>query len=497
MDDLGWRDLSCYGSMFYETPNLDRLATQSMRFSDAYAACPVCSPTRASILTGRYPATVGVTDWIDWGRRLHPARGKLIDVPYIHHLPLEETTIASVLREAGYHTWHVGKWHLGGPAFYPEKHGFERNAGGCEWGSPSNGYFSPWRIPTLDDGPEGEYLTDHLTDEAIRLIEDVDDGRPYFLNLCYYSVHTPIQAKPEKVRKYEAKAKAMGLDLVEAFEEGDFFPCEHKKDRRILRRLVQSDPVYAGMVESVDENIGRLLSAIEASGKAGNTIVIFTSDNGGLATSEGSPTSNAPLAEGKGWMYEGGTREPLLVRWPGVVAPGSACAVPVTSPDFYPTLLDAAGLDPAGLDRGPEGQLDGISLMPLLTGNRTLAREAIYWHYPHYGNQGGTPGCSVRMGEYKLIEFFEDGRLELYNLREDIGEETNLAETESERTERMAHMLAAWRERVEAKIPQPNPDFVPWRDEDLRSEARSCASECGASECGASECEEKNGSQAA
>jgi arylsulfatase A-like enzyme len=463
MDDLGWRDLGCYGSTFYETPNLDRLAGESMRFSDAYAACPVCSPTRASILTGLYPATVGVTDWIDWGGRLHPAKGKLVDVPYIDHLPLEERTIAGALREAGYHTWHVGKWHLGGPAFYPERHGFEHNVGGCEMGAPIHGYFSPWQIPTLADGPRGEYLTDRLTDEAIRLIQGNDDGRPYYLNLCYYSVHTPIQAKSEKVTRYEAKARAMGLDQLKTFEEGDFFPCEHKKDRRILRRLVQSDPVYAAMVESVDGNIGRLLQAIEASGEAEHTIVIFTSDNGGLATSEGSPTSNAPLAEGKGWMYEGGTREPLLVRWPGVVAPGSACAVPVTSPDFYPTLLEAAGLGLA-----PEGHLDGVSLMPLLTESGTLAREAIYWHYPHYGNQGGTPGCSVRAGDHKLIEFFEDGRRELYDLQEDIGEERDLAEAQRERTERMAWMLAAWRERVEAKIPQPNPDFVPWREGDQR-----------------------------
>jgi arylsulfatase A-like enzyme len=366
--------------------------------------------------------------------------------------------LATALRAGGYHTWHVGKWHLGGPEFYPELQGFERNVGGCEWGAPIRGYFSPWGIPTLEDGPEGEYLPDRLTDEAIGLIRGNDDGRPFFLNLWYYSVHTPIQAKPEKIAKYRAKAKAMGLDERETFREGDFFPCEHKKERRILRRLIQSDPVYAAMVESVDENVGRLLRALEDAGCAEDTVVLFTSDNGGLATSEGSPTCNAPLSEGKGWMYEGGTREPLIVRWPGVVEADSRCTVPVTSPDFYPTLLEVAGLDPL-----PEQHVDGVSLLPLLTGCGHLAREAIFWHYPHYGNQGGTPGSSVRAGDHKLIEFYEDGGLELYDLREDVGEEHNLADARPDLTERLAKMLSEWREKVEAKIPQPNPDYVPWR----------------------------------
>jgi arylsulfatase A-like enzyme len=465
MDDLGWRDLSCYGSTFYETPHLDRLAGQGICFSDAYAACPVCSPTRASLLTGKYPATVGVTDWIDWTGRAHPARGKLIDVPYVDHLPLEEIALPEVLQEAGYHTWHVGKWHLGGPEYYPERHGFERNVGGCEWGSPRHGYFSPWGIPNLEDGPEGEYLTDRLTDEAIRLIRGNDDGRPFFLNLWYYSVHTPIQAKAEKIARYEGKARALGLDKLQAFEEGDYFPCEHKKDKRIVRRLIQSDPVYAAMVESVDENVGRLLRALEESGQAENTVVVFTSDNGGLATSEGSPTCNAPLSEGKGWMYEGGTREPLIVRWPGVVQPGAWCRTPVTSTDLYPTLLDAAGLPSM-----PDQHVDGVSLLPLLTGSRALDREAIYWHYPHYGNQGGTPGSSIRAGDYKLIEFFEEDRPELYNLRQDIGEAHDLSGELPELAHELAGKLAAWRKKVEAKIPQPNPEYVPWRLSELDAE---------------------------
>jgi len=450
---MGWRDTSCYGSSFYETPILDRLAAEGMRFTDAYAACPVCSPTRASLLTGKYPATVGVTDWIDTRKRTHPARGRLVDAPYIDHLPLEEFSLARALKAGGYATWHVGKWHLGGPPYYPEQHGFDINIGVCERGSPYQGYFSPWHIPVLPAGQPSEYLTDHITAQAIRLIQS-KPGAPFFLNLWHYAVHTPIQAKPDDVRKYEAKAKAMGLDQVKAFEEGEFFPCEHKKHLRVTRRLVQSDPAYAAMIENLDWNIGRVLRALDESGQADNTIVIFTSDNGGLATSESSPTCNAPLSEGKGWLYEGGTREPLIVKWPGVTRPGSVCDVPVTTPDFYPTLLEMAGLP-----LRPAQHVDGESLAPLLKGARRLEREAIYWHYPHYGNQGGTPGSSIRRGDYKLIEFFEDGRLELYNLREDAGERHNLAQDQPALAAELAGRLAAWRARVEAKLPQPNPTW--------------------------------------
>jgi len=452
MDDLGWKDIGCYGSDFYETPNLDRLARQGVRFTNAYAACPVCSPTRASIMSGKYPANVGVTNFIGGH-----TRGRLIDAPYVRQLPLEEVSLAAALREGGYATWHVGKWHLGERDYYPDRHGFEVNIGGCGWGMPNNGYFSPWGISTLADGPEGEYLPDRLMDEAIRLIKE-NDGRPFFLNLWDYCVHIPIQAKPEKIARYEAKARVLGLDLLPAFEQGELFPCEHKKDQHVMRRLLQSDPVYAAMIESVDENIGRLLQALEETGQADNTVIFFTSDNGGLATAEGSPTCNAPLAEGKGWMYEGGTREPLLVHWPGVTRPGGICEAPVTSPDFYPTMLEIAGLP-----LRPEQHQDGVSLAPLLRGEGAPEREAIYWHYPHYGNQGGTPGSSLRSGDWKLIEFYEDGRLELYNLREDVSEERNRADELPELTARLQRLLAAWRESVEAKMPQPNPDFAPWR----------------------------------
>ncbi len=463
IDDLGWRDLSCYGSEFYETPNIDTLYRDGMHFTDAYAACPICSPTRASILSGKYPATVGVTNFIDWNGNGHPAKGKLVDVSYFRELPLTEKSLGRALREGGYATWHVGKWHLGGRPCYPDRHGFDVNAGGYEVGM-LRGYFSPWGIPTLDEPAEtGVHLTDFLTDRAVQLIENHrGEHRPFFLNLWYYHVHTPIQAKEAKIGKYREKAKRLGLDKMKALEVGDFFPCEHKKHLRIVRRLIQSDPVYAAMIETLDENIGKILKALEHTGQDKNTIVVFTSDNGGVATSEGSPTTNAPLAEGKGWMYEGGTREPLIVRWPGVVRPGSVATEPVTSPDFYPTLLEAVGLPLL-----PEQHVDGESFLPLLKGEDFSRGRPLFWHFPHYGNQGGTQGCSIRKGDFKRIEFFEDGHAELYNRRDDRSEELDLVGREPEKARELLADLRKWREEVTALIPKPNPDFKPWRESDL------------------------------
>ncbi len=455
IDDLGWRDLTCYGSPFYETPNLDRLAAQGRLFTDAYASCPVCSPTRASLLTGRYPARIGLTDWIDFGGRIHPARGKLVDVPYVRHLPLTEITSASLLRRHGYSTWHVGKWHLGFEDTYPEKHGFDVNVAGSYLGSLGRGgYFSPYGIPNLESGPPGEYMTDRLTDEAIALIRQRGD-KPFFLNMCYYTVHTPIEAKEEKIEKYRTKARELGLDQQVALVEGEYFPMEHKKHQRITRRILQSDPVYAAMVDSMDENVGRLLDTLETEGIAEDTLVIFTSDNGGLSSAEGAPTCNAPLAEGKGWMYEGGTRAPLIAHWPGRITPGTTCAAPICSIDLFPTFMALAGIDASHV------AVDGVDLTPLLDGDDVLARDALYWHYPHYGNQGGTPGSSVRHGDYKLIEFYEDDQLELYNLAEDIGETRNLAADEPELVRELHERLLAWRTRVAARLPEPNPDWVP------------------------------------
>lgn len=445
---MGWRDLGCYGSSFYETPRLDRLRQQGMLFTDAYAAAPVCTPTRASIMTGKYPATVGITNFIPGN-----AWGKLMGVPYFDRLPPDEHTIAQALQDGGYQTWHVGKWHLGPEGALPQDFGFEVNIGGYDNGMPGDGYFSPWNNPTLPDGPEGSYLTDRLTDEAITLLRKRDTERPFLLNLAHYAVHTPIQAPQELVEKYQAKARMLGLDQIDPFEEGDRFSALHKKDLRITRRTIQSDPVYAAMIENLDSNIGRVLDEMDQLGLTDNTLVVFTSDNGGLSTAEGSPTCNAPLCEGKGWMYEGGNREPLLIKWPGNTPANSTCATQITSPDFYPTLLEAAGLPLL-----PEQHVDGASFLPACRG-AAQDRGAIYWHYPHYSNQGDTPACAVRSGDWKLIEHFEDQRLELFNLREDIGETSNLASQEPARVQALHSELIRWRESIEAKIPEPNADY--------------------------------------
>ncbi len=449
IDDMGWKDLSCYGSTFYETPNIDTLAKNGMTFTNAYAACPVCSPTRASILTGKYPATIGVTDWIG----AH-TQGKLIDAPYIDHLPLSEYSLAKALQSGGYTTWHVGKWHLGTKEYYPHNHGFDVNIGGCHMGCPPKGYFSPYDIENLTDGVEGEYLTDRLTNEAIHLITHRDVHTPFFMHLSHYTVHTPLEAKEEDVQYYTEKATHMGLHTIDPFIEGDFHPCEHKNHIKIKRRVLQSDPTYAAMIGNLDKNIGKLMDCLQNQGLMENTLVIFTSDNGGLATSEGSPTCNAPLQEGKGWMYEGGVREPLIMHWPRVIQKGTLCHEPVTSPDFYPTLLEASGLDLMH-----NQHVDGVSFMPLLRQEKEFHRGPIFWHYPHYGNQGGTPASSIRNGRYKLIEFFEDNRLELYDLHNDISETKNIADTHKALTATMHKTLQDWRLSIEARIPQPNPNW--------------------------------------
>lgn len=449
IDDMGYADLGCYGSSFYETPRINALADEGMRFTDAYASCPVCSPTRASIMTGKYPATVNITNYIPGN-----AWGKLMGVPYLHALPLSETSIAQTLKTEGYRTYHVGKWHLGPKGHWPEDFGFDVNIGGCDIGAPyAHGYFSPWNIPNLPNGKDGDYLTDGLTDEAIKLLRQGDD-RPFFMHLSHYAVHSPIQAPEDLVEKYRGKAAAMGLDKQSPFTSGENYPCLHLKDKQIVRRTFQSDPAYAAMVENLDMNIGRVLDTLDELGIADNTMVIFTSDNGGLSSSETSPTCNAPLSEGKGWMYDGGVREPMIVRWPGHVAPQSSCGVPVTSTDFYPTFLEAAG---AALM--PEQHVDGVSIMPAFQGE-TFERGPIYWHYPHYSNAGDTPACAVRDGDWKLIEHFEEHRIELFNLRDDIGETTDLSTRHPQRTRRLHDQLVRWRESIEAQIPQPNPDYA-------------------------------------
>ena len=453
MDDMGWRDLSCTGSTFYETPIIDALCREGMRFDRGYAACPVCSPSRASLMTGRHPARVGVTDWIDHTGTNHPMHGRVIDAPYIHHLPQEGKPLAQALREAGYATWHVGKWHLGLSDHYPEHYGFDVNIGGCWWGHPRHGYFSPYQIETLPEGPEGEFLTDRLTDEAIRLIETADPQKPFYLNLCHYAVHTPIQAKAKDIARFEAKAKKWGLDKVDPFAVGENHPTvEHGQDH-VKRRTIQSDPAYAALLWNLDENVGRLVEALKTHGKWENTLLIFTSDNGGLATAEGSPTCNAPASEGKGWLYEGGTRVPLFAVWPGVIRPLSQSVEPVYTPDFYPTFLEAAGQP-----LNPGQHRDGRSFLPALRGE-PLPQRPIFLHYPHYGNQGGRPGAAVLLGDYKLIECFEDDHTELYNVTADVGETQDLSQAMPEKAAELAQILHLWQKDAQAKFPQKNPDF--------------------------------------
>lgn len=420
IDDLGWTDLGCFGSPFYETPNIDRLAAQGMKFTQAYSACTVCSPTRASLMTGKYPARLHITDWIA-GSRKPKAKLKIPD--WRMHLPLEETTIAKALKPAGYVSASIGKWHLGGPEFFPEHHGFDLNRGGCDKGQPPS-YFSPYKIPTLEEGPKGEYLTDRLTDEAIRFLESSKD-RPFLLYLPHYGVHNPLQAKKDIMEKYQAKARP-GADHANA--------------------------MYAAMIESVDESVGRLMAKLDELKLSSRTVVFFGSDNGGLLKN----TSNKPLRAGKGSAYEGGVRVPFIVRWPGVVKPGSVCDTPVISLDGYPTMLEIAGVKPGA------GQIiDGTSLVPLLKGAGRLERDTIFWHYPHYHPGGATPYGAVRKGDLRLVEFLEDNHVELYNLKEDLGETKDLAAAMPEKAQELRKVLADWRTAVGAQMPTPNPDYDP------------------------------------
>ncbi len=446
-DDLGWTDLGCYGSKFYETPNIDRLAREGMRFTSAYAASSVCSPTRAAILTGQHPARLHLTDWLP-GRPDRPDQ-KLRRPDIQDFLPLEEFTVAEALKEAGYRTGFIGKWHLGESAeYYPEHQGFDLNIGGCKLGHPPS-YFSPYGIPTLTDGPPGEYLTDRLTDEAEKFMEEAARAKqPFFLYLSHYAPHNPRQGKPEVVEKYKAKAAKLPPP------DGPEFVM----DRGHKTRQVQNHPAYAAMVESLDDSVGRVLAEIKELGLESDTLVIFTSDNGGLSTAEGWPTSNTPLRTGKGWPYEGGVREPLIVKWPGETRPGSLSGEPVNSMDFYPTLLQVAGLP-----LRPEQHQDGESIVPILQGG-ALPERPLFWHYPHYSNQGGSPASVVQVGDFKLVEWSEETKPELYNLRNDPGEQHDLAEQIPEKTGELRRLLHDWREKVNAQMPTPNPKYDPdWR----------------------------------
>jgi arylsulfatase A-like enzyme len=451
-DDLGQRDLGCYGSTFYETKHLDRLAAEGVLFTDAYAACPVCSPTRASLMTGQWPQRSGITDYI--GAPLTPdawkRNTKMLPAPYADRLSLDSPTLAKSMKDAGYATFFAGKWHLGPEGHWPEDQGFDINMGGIDRGGPYGGkkYFSPYGNPRLKDGPPGEHLPDRLATETAAFIE-ANRNQPFFAYLSFYDVHTPLIARDDLRIKYEEKRTRLGLNA----EWG-------QEDTRDVR-LTQEHAVYAAMVEAMDLAVGKVLAKLDELGLSENTLVIFTSDNGGLSTSEGWPTSNLPFRGGKGWMYEGGIREPYLVRWPhvvnsrGKIKPGSVNSTPISSPDLFPTLLEAANATP-----DKDQTLDGLSLVPLLKGE-SLPDRALFWHYPHYGNQGGAPAAAIRRGDWKLIYWYEDERVELFNLRNDPGEQKNVAASQSRLCETLQAELSAWQSQVGAKFSVPNPDYDP------------------------------------
>lgn len=435
IDDLGWRDLGTYGSTFYQTPAIDRLAKDGVKFTDAYAACAVCTPSRAALLTGKYPARLLMTNWTPDGR-WNP-RSPLREGRFLRDLPLEEITLAEALREAGYVTGNFGKWHLGGPPFsMPEHHGFDVNVGGHAYGAPGD-YFYPykvdWPIPStgtraldqiLTDGEPGEYLTERLTDEAVAFIQQNQD-KPFFLYFPHYAVHTPLQARPEVVARYAAIPPA---------------------DR-------QGDPTYAAMVESVDDSVARVVAALEQAGIAENTLVIFTSDNGG----HWRVTQHAPLRGHKGTYWEGGIRVPLIVSMPGLTPAGRIITEPVMGTDLYPTILAAAGLP-----LRPNQHEDGLNLLPLFREATTLNREGLFWHFPHYNNHPETrPASAYRRGNWKLIESFDPGGYELYNLMTDLGEVNNLWTAEPARGASMLQELEHWRRSVGAESMRPNPDYDP------------------------------------
>ena len=423
-DDFGARDLACYGGRYFATPNIDRIAAEGARFTNAYAACPVCSPTRASILTGRYPVRTGVTDWIT-GRKSDPA-GPITTPITATELKLSETTIAEALKPSGYRSASVGKWHLGGPGFFPTDQGFDLNVGGNNSGSPPRApkpYFGPFELPNLS-AKEGDFLPELLTDNAVRFVES-NKANPFFLYFPHYSVHLPLGAPEQEVARHKARA------------DGRY------------------EPTYAAMVEAMDRSVGRMLDAVERAGIADRTLIAFFSDNGGLnyeGRSKNRITANSPLRAGKGHLYEGGIREPLVMRLPGTIRPGTVIDTPVCSIDFLPTFCDLTG--------AKAGSVDGVSLMPLLRGRR-LPPRPLFWHYPHYSNQGGEPGSAIRDGAWKLIEFHTDGRRELFDLVQDPGERVNLILKRADVANRLAARLDRWRKETGAVMPGKNPNADP------------------------------------
>ena len=440
VDDLGVKDLSCTGSEYYETPNIDQIAKEGVVFTQGYAASRVCSPSRASLMTGKFTARHNITDWI--GAKSGTAwrdvkrYDKLLPAAYTHNLPKEDITIAEAMRKAGYKTFFAGKWHLGNEGSYPEDHGFDINVGGWDKGSPMGGYFSPWDNPKLENRQEGENLSMRLANETAQFIEQHKDSA-FFAFLSFYAVHGPIETTQQKWKKYRDKAVAVGI------ADSGF-----KMERNLPIRQIQDNPVYAGLVESMDDAVGIVLNTLKTHGLDENTIVVFTSDNGGVASGDAFSTANLPYRGGKGYQWEGGIREPYFIKVPWLNKKGIEIEYPVTGTDFYPTILDLANLDIL-----PEQHMDGVSLKPLIEGD-TLGLRPLFWHYPHYGNQGGDPSSIIREGKWKLIHYWEDDSNELYNLHLDPSEQTNIAAQNSEKTKELYDTLQSWLKEVNANMPE-------------------------------------------
>ena len=446
VDDLGYQDLGITGSTFYETPNIDQLANNSMIFTNGYAASRVCSPSRASIMTGKFVARHGITDWIgaktaeEW--RSRNRYDKLLPANYVHALPNEDITIAEALKQGCYKTFFAGKWHLGGEGSYSEDHGFDINIGGLEAGSPRGGFFSPWNNPKLQNKEKGENLTLRLAKETANFISQNKDST-FFAFLSFYAVHAPIQTTEENWKKYRNKADSIGIA-----EKG------YAMERVLPIRQVQDNPIYAGMVETMDNAVGLVLKTLETNGVAENTIVVFTSDNGGVASGDHYATSNLPLRGGKGYQWEGGIKEPFFIKVPWLNSGGVKTDYPVIATDFYPTLLDLVGLQ-----LNEEQHMDGISLKPLLSGKNLNIKRPLYWHYPHYGNQGGEPSSVIQQEGWKLIHYWEDGRQELYKLPSTEHDSLNVISRHPEMALDLSHNLMSWLKEVNAKFPTEDPEF--------------------------------------